>query len=217
MTRRYSLDAKIEALNLIDRLDGNIAAASDGLEISMNSLAKWRAQESTLRKAYDQRRQRERARLFSDLQLEMLERGKAIVSQLDDQRLEKAPLNQLATALSSLVGSALKLSDVIEEFHEDRELVIRHEYFYDGQVQDAPPWADRGDGEPRAFQGGRLREALGQDHSGQNGHPGSSILAGHARLVADADSIDGEPGLAGFEGSRYAHSTGENQRERAPD
>lgn len=196
MSRRYSLDAKIDALNLVDRLDGNIAAASEALAISMPSLVKWRGQERELRKAYSQRRQRERARLLSDLQMRMLERGQAVLAMLDERKLESATVNQLASALGSLIGNALKLADVIEEFHEERELLIRHEYVYDGAVQDAPPWADRGDGQPRAFQSGGLREALGQDHAGQNGHTGSSAMEGQTRLVAGADLSDSQPGLA---------------------
>ncbi len=202
--RNYSLDAKIEALNQIDALDGNIKSVSRSMNIAYATVKDWRADEAILRRQYQERLQRQRNQHYLELQITMLKRGKQVLDLMRGDKLNNAPLNQLATALGSLISHALKMTDVIEEIHDEKEQVIRHEYFYDDQVQDAPPWADRGDGQPRAFQRGRLREALGEDHAGQNGASGCGQLGKGARLVAGADDADGEPGLARPENERQA-------------
>lgn len=202
MTRRYSLNSKIDALNQIDHFDGDVALVSNTVAIPTRTLQNWLRQEDDLRRRYRQRQIRQRERLKVNLQLEMLERGKSILAQMDDETLEKAPLNQLAAALSSLVSQALKLEEVIGDIDEAEERVIRHEFFYDAQVQDAPPWAGASAGSPRAVQGGRLREALGQNGAGQNDAAASGIGGAETGLVAGADLLDGEPGLARLEDKR---------------
>ncbi|MCY3573342.1 MAG: hypothetical protein OXI62_14775 [Chloroflexota bacterium] len=196
MSRRYSLETKIDALNQIDQHDGDAALVSDVLEIPLATLRGWLAKESDLRRAYNLRRQGQFERLKRDLQSDMLLRGKAILSELDAQRLAKAPLNQLAAALGSLVTQALKLEEATQARAEDDERVIRVEYYYDGQVQDAPPWSGASDGQPRAVQSGGLRTPLGQDRAGQNGAAADGAATPAARMVAGTYHIDGQPGLA---------------------
>jgi len=196
MTRRYSLKSKIEALNEIDEHDGEVGRVSEFLEIPARTLRGWLQDEDALRRAYRGRLKRQRDRLKLDLQLEMLKRGQSILARMDAETLAKAPLNQLASALGSLVSHAMKLEEVIDEIDEGEEKVVRFEFFYDGQVQDAPPWAERGDGQPRAFQGGRLRPALGQDGAGQNGASARDGAGWETGVVAGAHEHDGEPGLA---------------------
>lgn len=199
MSRRYALNTKIEALNQIDEHDGDVARVSQFLEIPTRTLHRWLAKEDELRREHGQKRRRQRARLSRDLQFEMLRRGEAILARMDAETLAKAPLNQLATALGSLVSNALKLEEAIDDADEAEEQVIRHEFYYDGQVQAAPPWAGASAGLPGALQSGRLRAALGQDRAGQNGAAAYDDLAEEARLVAGADGDDGEPGLARLE------------------
>ena len=217
MTRRYALNSKIDALNQIDLYDGDVALVSKMLAIPARTLHRWLHKEAELRRRHRARQKRQRDRLAAELQLEMLERGKMILSRLDEERLDKAPLNQLATSLSSLIAQALKLEEAIEEVDETSEQVIRHEYFYAGAVQDAPPWTGASAGSARAFQGGRLRAALGQDRAGQNGAAGRGDVLEQADLVAGADLHDGEPGLARFEGQRQSAGRLHDQRERTPD
>lgn len=201
MSRRYSLKTKINALNEIDEHDGDVARVAEFLEIPARTLGRWLRDEDDLRSRFRNKRNRQRERLTIDMQFEMLERGKLILARMDEDRLAKAPLNQLATALGSLVSQALKLEEVIEDIDDEKEeQVIRWEFVYDGQNHEAPPWAETGDEAPGAVQSGRLREALGQDRAGQNGAAGADSLAEAAGLVAGADRDDGEPGLARSEG-----------------
>lgn len=215
MSRRYSLKTKIEALNEIDEHDGDVARVSEFLEVPEATLRNWRGAEDDLRRQFSKKRQRQRDRLARDMQVEMLERGKLVLARLDAETLSKAPLNQLATALGSLVGNALKLEEVIEDIDEGEEKVIRWEFYYDGQVHEAPPWAENSDEAPGAIQGDRLRETLGQNRAGQNGAASANGLAKETRLVDSANGVDGEPGLARPESERPPTAGHSHQRERA--
>ena len=217
MPRRYSLKTKINALNEVDEHDGDVARVSEFLEIPTRTLQGWLGVEEDLRRRYRQKQKRQRDRLTLDLHFAMLERGKSILSRMDAEALSKAPLNQLATALGSLVNHALKLEEVIEEIDEGEEQVIRWEFYYDDAVQDSPPWAGASAGSPGALQGGRLRSALGQDRAGQNGASAEFGLGQETRLVAGANGDHGEPGLARSEGERAESSGHQRQRERAAD
>lgn len=202
MTRRYSLITKINALNEIDEHDGDLARVGELLEIPKRTLHRWLVDEADLRRSYRERQKRQRDRLTLDLQCEMLERGKSILARMDADSLSNAPLNQLATALGSLVNHSLKLDEVIEETDEAEEKVIRHEFYYDGQVQDSPPWAEDSDEASGALQGGRLRAALGQDRVGQNGASAQFGKGQETRLVAGPDLPDGGADLEGSEEQR---------------
>ncbi len=215
MSRRYSLKTKVTALNEIDEHDGDVARVSEFLELPARTLQRWLQDEDELRDAYQQKQRRQRDRLKQELQQEMLERGKAILARLDAETLAKAPLNQLATALGSLISQAMKLEEVSKDIDEAEEKVVRFEFYYDGQVQDAPPWAAASAEAPGALQGGRLRAALGQDRAGQNGAAAHDCLGQETGLVAGADADDGEPGLARFESEPAAPAGHRHQRERA--
>ena len=196
MTRKYSLDTKIDALNQIDRHDGDVALVSDVLEIPERTLRGWQGVEDELRSKHRKRQQRQRDRLTVDLHLGMLERGQAILQQMDDETLAKAPLNQLASALGTLVSHALKLEEAIDEIDEQEEQVIRFEYFYDGAVQEVPPWTGASEGFDRSLQSSGVWEALGQDGAWQDDTAASGAGEAEAVMVAGADPSDGEPGLA---------------------
>ena len=198
MDCRNTLDKQIEALDQIDQLDGDIAAVSDALRIPERDLRDWRRDEDRLRREHGLRRQRELDRLAVELQRDMLQRAQSILQHISGDKLSKAPLNQLASAAGSLVSYALKLADAIEEIDETQEKgrVIQFVYGSPTAVQPAPPWAESREDAWRAIQGGGLREALGQDRAGQNGHSGARDLGPAADLVAGAVAADGEPGLA---------------------
>ena len=204
MTRKYSLDTKIDALNQIDRHDGDVALVSDVLEIPERTLRGWQGVEDELRRKHRKRQRRQRDRLTVDLHLGMLERGQAILQQMDDETLAKAPLNQLASALGTLVSHALKLEEAIDEIDEQEEQVIRFEYFYDGAVQEVPPWTGASEGFDRSLQSSGVWEALGQDGAWQDDTAASGAGEAEADMVAGADPSDGEPGLARLESEHEA-------------
>ena len=218
MSRKYTLDFKIDALNKIDQIDGDVAKVSDQLKVPERTLRGWQALEGDLRSKQRQRKRRHRDRLTATLQLGMLERGQAILQQMDDDTLAKAPLNQLASALGALVNHAMKLEEAIGEIDEqEADRVIRFEYYYDGAVQEAPPWAGASEGFDRSLQDSGVWEALGQDRTWQGDTAASGVVGEEARLVAGADPSDGEPGLARSESEHGALARRRDQRYRTSD
>lgn len=199
MARRYTLDTKINALNMLDKHDGDLLTVSSELTIPASTLSQWRKKESDLRHDHRQKLHRQFARLKAELQVKMLDRGMKIVACMDDETLDKAPLNQLATALGSLVNHALKLDEVVEDTDEQTEKVIRIEYFYDGEVQDAPPWAEESSESSSPIQDSSVRETLGENRTGENSTNRKSTLTTDKWLVARADVSDVESPLAGIE------------------
>ncbi len=212
MARRYSLERKVKALNQIERQEGDIRRAGDVLGIPAETLRAWQRQEEELRRQYRKQSRGEWNRRLFDLQQEMLERSVAIMEQLDEERLAEASLNQLASALGNLVSQVLKLEEVIKKIDDGKGHTTRFQYYYDGQLHKAPPWADASEDKLRAFQDRRLRETLGEDGAWQDYFTGERANGGQARLVAGADLSDGEPGLAGSESGREASALYQDQR-----
>lgn len=198
MARRYTLDTKIGALNQLDQLDGDMLLVSEQLMIPIGTLRAWSRSEADLRRQYHDKHQRYVSRLKLDLQATLLQRGLDVLSRIDDEALDKAPLNQLASALGVLVNHALKLEEDIDE-QEETERIIRVEYLYDGSVHETPPWARDRDAASGTVQDCGLREALGQNGIGQADVTEQRIHTGETWLVARADISDGESALAGAE------------------
>ena len=91
MKRRYTLDAKINALNHIDQNDGDLQGAAKELKISAKTLEKWRAAEESLRAQYRARQTRHLERLQFDLQIKMIERCHAILAQMHEKPWLRPP------------------------------------------------------------------------------------------------------------------------------
>ncbi|MCY4073549.1 MAG: hypothetical protein OXG60_19830 [Chloroflexi bacterium] len=168
MSRKYTLDTKIDALNQIDDNDGDLGKVSDLLGIPQRTLRGWRQVEDDLRGKQRKRLRRQRERLAAELYWGMLERGQAILERITDDALDKAPLNQLASALGALVSHALKIKQEIDETDEQGKQIIRFEHYYDGAAQEVPPWAGASEGFDRTLQNSSLWQALGQDRAGQD-------------------------------------------------
>ena len=49
-------------------------------------------------------------------------------------------INNRAYAISRLLDRILQLNTIINQNDPEREHVVRFEYYYDGEVHDAPPW-----------------------------------------------------------------------------
>lgn len=201
MARRYTLDTKIDALNQLDQLDGDILLGSETLKIPVGTLRDWLRHEDDLRRSHRDKQERHLSRLKAELQTTMLEKGLDIVARMDDETLDKAPLNQLATALGALVNHALKLEEDIDDNHEqeEKEHIVRFEYYYEGEVHDAPPWARDRNESSGTFQDSSVRETLGENTSSEAHRTNGDLRARSAWLVVDPNSSDGDSGMAGME------------------
>ena len=211
MKRRYTLDAKIDALNQIDQYDGDLQRAGKLLEIPVKTLENWRAAEESLRADYRERQTRHLERLQFDLQIKMIEHCHAILAKMDENTLAQAPLTQLNSALSAL----LKHVNILQEAPTQHEK-IKFQYHYHDPLQTLPPWTGASHGQPRALQSRRLRTPLGQNRTRNDQHHHSGISREQTLLVAGAHPQNGLSGLARLE--KYAQTTEKqaNQRKRTP-
>lgn len=206
MARYYRLETKIHALNELIEYRDDVAAASEALDIPIRTLREWRRIEDELRHRHRRQESQRLKRIKVDLLTKMLERGQELLARMDAETAASASLGQLASALNVLVSHALKLEETIGEVDEQQqEKVVRFEYYYDDEVQDAPPWAGASEGNPRAVQGGLLRETVGQDGIGEVYAAGEGDEGWNSRLVAGADAADGEPSVARLEAKPDKH------------
>ena len=112
MATRYRRADKINALNLIDSLDGDRTAASAQLNIPAKTLQKWTAAEDELRANFSDYQKRHFDRLLPELHLTMLERAVAVVKHLNDAKLAEASASQLAYTLNILANHIVRLQEI---------------------------------------------------------------------------------------------------------
>lgn len=177
MSRRYRLDTKIKALNLLDQYDGDLHLVKEELDVPVRTLEGWRRAEVELRQRFYDRQQHHFYNVKFALLAKMLGGCEAIMKQVHDKAIEEASLSQRATTLSILLKSAVGLEEAFEELEEkdrmEQEQPNRARFIYDGGFQDSPPWAADDHEAPGAVQGDRLRATLGQVGVGANCDPES--------------------------------------------
>ena len=178
MPRRYPLDAKINALNQIDQLDGDIQYIAKQLKIPFKTVENWRADEDHLRQQYQQRQHRHFTNLKFELLADMLERCRAIMKKIDDSAITEASVSQLAYTLTTLLNHAVRLEEAFEKIEEEdqqenSEIVLPNfaRLIHNGRLHDSPPGAKADSAEPLPFQSRSLREALGQIGTGTDSDP----------------------------------------------
>ena len=93
MPNRYSLDRKIEALDLIDRYAGDMRLVREMLCIPQPTLARWRRREAELRRRHKALLRRHRDRLLARMRLDLLERGGTILARLDEETMEPGAID----------------------------------------------------------------------------------------------------------------------------
>lgn len=184
-----SKDEKRETLAQLVESGGDLRAVSQRTGVKVATLRRWWQQYQAER---GERIAQRLGQLHEQLADDALQLAQAITG-----RVEDAPLNQLATALGTVLDRFLKLEEHLGDSGEEQ--VIRIEYQYpDGSLHDRPLWAAGDLADADALPGGGLRAALREDRDGQTG----DYRNGAARrddLVAGPDLHDGGAGLAGFE------------------
>ena len=213
MKRRYPLSAKINALNQIDYLEGDLHRAAQQLGIPPKTLEKWRAKEPELRREHEERQWRQLDRLRFDIHAQMLERCGQIVQHMDIDAFKNAPLNQLNAALANMLAHIRLFEQSQQETEGAHETIKRAEFYYDGQVQTAPPWAGASPRQPGPLQSRRLRQALGKNPTRHDRHPPSSLDEQSALLVVNPDIENGRPSMARLEAFYRALEKRSNQRD----
>lgn len=83
-----------------------------------------------------------------------------------DAAIEDAPLNQRASALSTLIDKLIKLDGWLPQSakssHEENRFIIAYEH-EDGSINSAPPWAKDNPEWGLPFRSRRMREKMGED------------------------------------------------------
>ncbi len=193
MLASYTLDTKIEALNLLDRHDGDFNLVKSLLEIPIKTLRGWRADQVKLRHKHEDRQYRYFSTIKLELMQDMWETSRDIMKKIKSGNHEGIPFSQLVYALNTLLNHANKLEDNFEDLTPDQqgetEQPNRIRYVYEDEAGDAPPpWTA---GEPQksgARQSVGLRAALERMGIGANQEPESpppgaqTLLTGLPRL-----------------------------------
>ncbi len=116
---------------------------------------------------------------------EITRKIKNLLKALDKERIAQANLQQISTALGTLIDRLIKLYALLE--NEPDAKVVRIEYQYpDGKTADTPPWAADHPEIQQALQSGRLWQTLRQDGSGEDSGDRTSA-AGQDGMVASTD------------------------------
>ncbi len=173
--RDYTLDQKIEALNLLDLHDDDCFIVKQKLGIPVTTLRGWRADETAFRRRYDERQYRHFANLRHELLKDMLETARGIMKRIKRGEHEGEPDSKSVYTLDTLLRNAKDLEERYVHLASDAggsgPEVNRIRYVHDHHLQAAAP---RPAGDPeasRALQGAGLRPALGQIGAGQAGDP----------------------------------------------
>ena len=185
----YTEEDKRAALDLLHRNGGDTKATSAETGIRVPTLKKW----AQSQRAQQMERLHENVQ---DLHLQ-LARNALHLAQAIDGAIDGAPLNQLATALGTVIDRFLKIEEHLSQLDDQTsEQVIRVEYKDpDGSIHNTPLWARGDPDQPTAIQGRGVRQALWQDGDWEDDRRAGSPER-EGLLVARPDLSNGDASLA---------------------
>ena len=215
--KKYTAEDKEEAMNLLRRNRYDYRKTSAALGISIKTLKKWRER-------YHEERLQSVLHQMEDLHAELI--GTATeINQAISKQIEKAPLNQLSSALGVLVDRYMKVDEYLGEIEqlsepeteEDTEKTVRIVYKSpNGSISRTPPWSDRHSELGSEVQGGGLREEVREDqHRSRNNNDKSNGKT--ENVVARPDLSNGRSHLEGTETDIAGLRRSEDQRNKPPD
>ena len=177
MQASYTLDTKIEALNLLDLHDGDFQRVRPLLEIPLKTLRGWRADQDKLRRRFEDRQYRCFANIKLELLKDMFETSRDIMKKIKSGDHEGSTASQLVYALNTLLNQANQLEESFEDLppnpQTEAEETNHIGYAYDDNPQDDPPNAVEDPQQPRPPQSLGVRAALERIGIGTNQHPDS--------------------------------------------
>jgi len=195
MARIYSLHEKITAIDLMAA--DSLTDVSARLDIPISHLRRWRKEALFLRRQMAEEQKQRAATCIAQAQIAMAEVSVRLLQALDEERIAKAPLNQVASALGVVVDRYLKLTGETPP----AEQVIRFEYIHaNGDVAQSPPWADDHSQVNGAVSRRGVWASIRQDGTGETGIDRQGVRAWRSDMVARPYVPHGESGVAGFEG-----------------
>ena len=175
MQATYSLDTKIQALNLLNQLDNDFQRVRERLQIPLKTLRAWLADQQKLRLTYEDRQYRHFANLKLELLQDMLETSCDFMKKLKSGQHEGMTVSQLVYTLSTLLNQAHRLEKSFEDLPPDAQMETeqpnRIRYVYDDDLMHAPHPADENPQQTDPLQYADLLEALGQIGIELDQHP----------------------------------------------
>ena len=200
MQASYTLDTKIEALNLLDRHDGDFHRVRPLLNIPLKTLRGWRVDQDKLRRRFEDRQYRHFANLKLELLKDMFESSRDIMKKIKSGDHEGSTVSQLAYALSTLLNQANQLEDSFEDLppnpQNKAEETNHIRYAYDDNAQDDPPKAAGDPQQPRPPQNLGVRAALEKIGIGTNQDPESPLPGAQMLLIDRPHLQNNEANLA---------------------
>ena len=204
MPATYTLDTKIEALNLLDRHDGDFRLVQSILKIPLKLLRDWRANHVKLRHKHEDRQYRYFNTIKLELMQDMWETSRDIMKKIKSGNHDGAPLRQLVYTLNTLLNHANKLEDNFEDLtpegQNEAEQTNRIRYVFEEEGQNAPPpWPAAAPQMPVPPQSGGVRAALQRMAVKANQDPESlppevqTLLAG----LPDLENSESKPARSG--------------------
>ena len=220
MPPNYRLDAKIQALNLLDQHDGDFHLVKSQLNIPLKTLRGWRESQDNLRHQYEDRQYRHFANRKLELLNDIFESCRDLMKKIRADINQPATVSQRAYTLTTLLNHANQLEDLFEDLapnaESTKEQPNRIEFVYDDKVHNAPPWANGNPQRTRPLQSPGLRPSLGQIGIGQNQHPRSRPPRTQTLLVDRPHLPNGKPDLARPNSQPETPRRRQNKRDRTP-
>jgi hypothetical protein len=132
---------------------------------------------------------------ITQAQIALAEASVRLLQALDEERIAKAPLNQIASAFGVVLDRYLKLTGDTPP----AEQVIRFEYITpNGDPASSPPWTDEHSQVHSAFSRGGMWSSVRQNGTGKIGTDRSGLRPWSSDMVARSHVPYGESGVAGF-------------------
>lgn len=218
MPKQYQLDSKIEALNLLDRHDGDLPLVSNLMQIPVKTLRRWRAEEAELRLQFDNRQYRHFANIKLELLNDMFETCRDLMKNIKADNLQQTSVSQRAYTLTTLFNHATQLEDLFEDLEPNpqNEGHNRIRFVQDDNLPRATPRPETSPKRPRPLQSTGLRQALGQIGIGADRHPDRRSSPAQALLVDRANLPNGQSNLARSKKQRQTPKRRRNRRGRTP-
>lgn len=194
MSKRYSNTIKAKTLILLREKSMEEVSKQQGIPVS--TIRTWNKNYDDIIHAYYRELHHEGNHRILLAQKMMADKIHTLLEAITDERISKAPLNQLTSAIGVLTDRYLKVHDV-KELQKDTDSVHRIEY-YDantGEVSEAPPWAERDSESGKPILGGILRAAIRQNGTGKTADY-RTRMAWDEDMVAVPDVHDSQSSVA---------------------
>lgn len=195
--KTFTNQEKLQALQALETRSYEEVAQEWG--VSVGSLRNWMRRRDKLREAYLAELREKSAEKMALVQNQLAEKALDVLAAMDEDRIARAPLNQLSSALGTLIEKFLKLQEEPQQ-SEAAEQVVRFEFRHpDGSLRETPYWAASSGAESGAVQGAGLRQTLRQNGASQDDAARERGLSWDENVVARSYVSDGESGVAGRE------------------